>query len=129
MDGHFTVVEIEDCRQLLGDASIGRVTWNSVEGLQTLPVAYGVGTDGRIGFRVSPTSILAELAVSSGVLFEVDDVDAVTATGWSVLVRGRSAAWVGEFPDGMARPWAPGDRPLALQITPESYSGRSVSAD
>jgi uncharacterized protein len=127
--GHLLVVEPDECRRLLNDAVIGRVGWHSSEGLLSLPVSYGVHHDGRIGFRVGAQGALAELSEPTEVVFEVDDIDNDTLTGWSVLVRGIARSWEGEFPAGLCRAWAPGPRGLTLQIEPKTYSGRSVCAD
>ena len=86
--GHFTRLSGDECRHLVRGHSVGRVVWLSGEGLQALPVTYVVSGE-RIYFRVDPESVLGELARSMRVLFEVDDIDVPTATGWSVVVRGR----------------------------------------
>ena len=127
--GHLSPIDTPECRQLLTEGTVGRVGWQSAEGLVVLPVAYGVHTDGRLGFRVGAGSVLAELARPTSAVFEVDDLDMDTATGWSVLARGRTRAWQGEFPAGLCRPWAPGERGLAIEFVPDTCSGRSVSTD
>lgn len=127
--GHLLSVDPDECRSLLRETVVGRVSWRSTVGLVTLPVTYGVHHDGRIAFRVAETGLLAELALGAEVAFEADDLDAETLTGWSVLVQGEAARWAGDFPAGLRRPWAPGQRTLAIQISPSTYSGRSVSAD
>ena len=128
VQGHFLVIDPDECRQLLADASVGRVCWVSSAGLQVLPVNYGVA-EGGIVFRVAPTSILAELVRPVDVVFEVDDLDGTTATGWSVLVRGTSVQFTGDVDAVVAHPWAPGDRSLGVLIIPTDFSGRSLVAD
>lgn len=127
--GHLLDIDPDECRRLLSDTVIGRVAWLSTTGLVSLPVTFGVHHDGRLGFRVAPGTLLAELREPTAVAFEADDIDTATAVGWSVLVRGTASAWVGDYPEALGRPWAPGDRTLAVQIAPQHYSGRSVSAD
>lgn len=95
----------------------------------SLPVAYGVHHDGRIGFLTGETGLLSELMRPTEVAFQVDDLDGETLTGWSVLVNGTAQEWQGEFPQGLCRPWAPGTRTLAVELNPHRLSGRSVSAD
>ncbi|HOA88061.1 MAG TPA: pyridoxamine 5'-phosphate oxidase family protein [Propioniciclava tarda] len=129
MTGHLLPIDTQECRHLLRDATVGRLTWQAPEGLTSLPVAYGVHVDGRLGLQVGASGVLATLAQPTEVAFEVDDLDPVTLTGWSVLVRGTVQAWQGEFPAGLCRPWAPGEEYVALEITPRQLSGRSVSAD
>ena len=126
--GHFLTVEPEECRRLLRDATIGRVSWPSSAGLVTLPVTYGVHDDGRIGFHAAARGLLSELAAEpADVAFEVDDIDEETGTGWSVLVRGRARAHEGR-PTELPQPWAPGERPVLVAIEPTAVTGRSVSA-
>lgn len=126
--GHFTRLSGEECRLLVRSHSIGRVAWVAAHGgLQVLPVTYAV-TGERIVFHADPASVLGELAAPVDVVFEVDDIDVATATGWSVLVRGAASASDDRQELRSAAPWAPGSRPLAVAITPTDYSGRAVSA-
>ena len=126
--GHFLTIDPDECRRLLGDASVGRVSWVSSNGLEVLPVNYVV-IGSQVVFRVGAGSVLAQLTTPTEVAFEVDDLDQSTATGWSVLVRGVSGAFDGS-PDAPApAPWAPGVRPVLVAVTPRSWSGRAVSAE
>lgn len=125
--GHFTRLEGDECRQLLRGQKVGRVAWRSSLGLQVLPVTYGMLGE-AIVLRTSPDSILAELADGAEACFYIDDLDAETLTGWSVLVQGTAGRHQGDEPEFFADPWAPGERPLTVTITPATYSGRAVSA-
>ena len=40
--GHLLTIEPDECRRLLGDATVGRVCWQSARGLEVLPVNYGL---------------------------------------------------------------------------------------
>lgn len=125
--GYFVTIDSDECRRLISDAVVGRVSWVSEEdGIQVLPVNYAMVGD-RIVFRVAEGSVLEQLAEPVEVAFQVDDLDPETATGWAVLVHGRSGPWSGDVP-GLA-PWAPGRREVTVAIEPISWSGRSVSAD
>lgn len=126
--GHFLTIDPDECRRLLGDASVGRVSWVSSDGLQVLPVNY-VLVDDSVVFRVAAGTILAELTTPAQVAFEVDDLDQATATGWSVLLRGRSSAYEGDPAAVASRAWAPGVRDVVVKIAPHSWSGRAVSAE
>lgn len=128
VQGHFLMIEPDECRRLLADATVGRVCWVSSAGLQVLPVNYGVA-QGAIVFRVAPGSILAELVQPVEVVFQVDDLDGATATGWSVLVHGTTVQFTGDVTTVVAHPWAPGERSVGIAIVPSRYSGRSVVAD
>lgn len=123
----------EECREHLASASMGRVAWD-VGGLQQiLPVNYVVHA-GQVVFRTSPYGSLAFLHRPTSVAFEVDRVDELAGTGWSVVVQGRAEAVTlpQELGDLWARPdlvpWAPGTRNLIISITPHAISGRIVRA-
>jgi uncharacterized protein len=128
-DGHFTRLSGDECRQLLRARGVGRVGWQSDDGQQILPVTYEV-TGELIAFRTRPDTIMGEFLNPLSVSFEVDDVDEDTATGWSVLVQGTAHGYMNDVPEHLLlpRPWAPGEHPLTVVITPISYSGRAVSA-
>ncbi len=124
--GHNTPLSPAECRLLLRDHHLGRVAWQSPAGIQVLPVSY-VFIDNRIVLRTASGSLLSGLADPQPVGFEIDDLDAETQTGWSVLVQGTSGP--GEPAEGMlTEPWAPGDRPVVVAITPTEYSGRAIAA-
>ena len=64
--------------------------------------------------------------------FEIDGIDQLQRTGWSVVVSGRAQEVVD--PDDLRElnqtpllPWAPGDRSQYVRITPASVSGRRIS--
>ncbi len=126
--GHITRLSDAECRHLVRGHSVGRVCWLSASGLEVLPVAYAVISD-QVYFRVNPTTVLGDLRGPVEVALEVDDIDLPTATGWSVLVRGRAEAAPPSQHDLVTTPWAPGERPMVVMITPQQYSGRAVSAD
>lgn len=123
---HLSTLDAEECVRLLKTHSVGRVAWSSPAGVLVLPVAYALHGQ-TIVFRTSADGSLAQLAAGRSVSFEVDDIDAETRTGWNVLVHGTSGPGPEGAPD-LPDPWAPGERSLAVAITPQNYSGRSVAA-
>lgn len=126
--GHLSSLEEPECERLVRSQTVGRVAWQSRVGLRVLPVAYVM--DGPvIVFRTSPVSVLAQLADPQPVTFEVDDIDQDTRTGWSVVVEGTTGSWTGHDEGPQPEPWAPGERPVLIAITPVSYSGRSVASE
>ena len=75
------------CWRHLGDSANGRVVLVHHGRPLDVPVHHVV--DGRtIVFRTGAASPLGLLASREPVRFEVDDGDASTSTGWSVLVAG-----------------------------------------
>lgn len=124
-EGTFEALDPAECEHLVRGVSVGRVAWLSRRGLQVLPIRYTV-SDQKIYFRTSAASILSELTTLNEVAVQIDDIDAQTASGWSVLVQGHarvSSNPASDFP----QPWAPGVRDVVVEITPLSYSGRSLS--
>lgn len=124
--GHNTPLSQDECRHLLRGHSLGRVSWAAAGGIQVMPVSYAY-TEDRIVLRTAVGSALSKLLEPQQVGFEIDDLDPETQTGWSVLVHGISGP--GEAAEGaLTEPWAPGDRPVVVAITPSDFSGRAIAA-
>ena len=130
---HFWEMSREECEQLLGAQTTGRVAWNSPDGPQILPVTYGRYADDVV-FRTSPYGVLAKLAQPTKVAFEIDDIDQERGAGWSVLARGRAKAVVAPTElvalwttPGIV-PWAPGTRNVWIGISARSITGRRLRA-
>ncbi len=123
---HLSSLDAEECVRLLKTHSVGRVAWAGSAGVLVLPVAYTLRGE-TVVFLTSPAGALAGLLRETAVSFEVDDIDVETRTGWNVLVQGVSGP-APEGADDLPDPWAPGERSLAVAITPQNYSGRAVAA-
>lgn len=122
-----SVEELDEatCWTLLGAEGIGRIAWTGADGPVVLPLNYRIG-DHRIELRTAAYSALAREVEDSIVAFEVDRIDEVQHTGWSVLAQGR-ASFDFESPAGTGPvPWAAGSRALRISITPRSVSGRRL---
>ena len=122
-NGHFARIDIEECRELMRQTQVGRLAWLDEGRVQILPVTYA--SDGEtIWFRTAEGSPMARAL--GAVAFEIDDVDAETRTGWSVVARGvleDSGRTSTPGPD----PWAPGERHLRRAIRVTDLTGRSVA--
>lgn len=126
------VLSRRQCLERLRRASVGRVVFVE-RGLPTaLPVNFDL-LDDDIVFRTATGSKLAAAVARTVVAFEVDDIDAVFQTGWSVLVHGWATLLT--RPDDIARarglslqPWAPGGRWHFVRICSEVLSGRQLVA-
>jgi uncharacterized protein len=120
----------QECLALLGVAVIGRIVFTDRALPAVRPVNF-VLSGGDIVIRTGPGSKLAAAARDAVVAFEVDDFDAVSGTGWSVVVTGqaRVVAGAGELDRLRALPlwvWAPGERGHFLAIRPELICGRRI---
>jgi len=120
-----------ECLRLLTDKPMGRVAFWDSEGPHVLPVNHAV-FQGDVVFRVAAHTQLARGLRDGTVAFEVDDIEDVTQSGWSVLVVGRpeyvedpvamSEIWGRRLPDA----WAPGSRTLVIRIATQKISGRRI---
>lgn len=127
-----SVLHRDECLALLQTAEVGRLA--IIDGGQPLvfPVNYVLADDAPV-FRSAPgTKVRA--GVGRAVSFEVDEIDAGSKTGWSVLVVG----WLEEVTvyDAAAyrvvsslgvEPWAAGDRPLLMRVVPRRITGRRIT--
>ena len=84
------VLEREECIALLGSVTVGRIAITSNALPVVLPVNF-VLLDDRIVIRTSRGTKLDAATRNTVVAFEVDEIDMVEQTGWSVLVTGVAA--------------------------------------
>jgi CBS domain-containing protein len=97
------------------------------------PVNYVVAGDEVLFFTAEGTKLQAATD-NHLVTFEVDHVDPVARSGWSVVAVGPSRertepAVIAGARDAGLHPWAAGDRAHLVAITVEVVSGRRISAD
>lgn len=93
-----------------------------------LPVNFAL-LDDDIVFRSSPGTKLSAAVEGAVVGFEVDRIDPVFESGWSVLIQGPSSVMTDDEELLRARrlhlrAWAPGERTHFVRIRSESVSGR-----
>ena len=122
-------VEYDECFRLLAQTPIGRVVATAGALPLVEPVCFGLDGHGIV-FRTEPGSCLAAATAGSVVAFEVDEIDPLTSSGWSVVVTG-VAHHVGEA-SALLRvaqtnvgPWLPNDH-LWVRITPGIVTGRRL---
>ena len=125
--GRLVELTRDQCLELVGEHTIGRLAWHGPEGPTVIPVNYTF--DGhRVFVRTEAYSALARECDDSFVAFEVDRLDETTRSGWSVLLRGRCRieytrpTHAGGSPD----PWPEGARPLHLTVEPATVHGRRI---
>ena len=120
-----------ECLDLLATASVGRVGL-LVDGLpEILPVNYAL--DGEtVLFRTAEGTVLTQASMEV-VAFEVDRIDEIDQSGWSVLVQG-VAHDIGDAIDHTSErlrrltlvTWAPGTRQRWVRISPGKITGRRI---
>ncbi|HVM63968.1 MAG TPA: pyridoxamine 5'-phosphate oxidase family protein [Acidimicrobiales bacterium] len=133
MDDRVELLSEEECRRLLGLEQVGRVAVALGALPVIFPVNYVVAGDEVLFFTAEGTKLQAATD-NHIVTFEVDHLDPVTRSGWSVLAIGPAReraepAVVAGAQDAGLHPWAAGDRPHLVAITVEVVSGRRVSAE
>jgi nitroimidazol reductase NimA-like FMN-containing flavoprotein (pyridoxamine 5'-phosphate oxidase superfamily) len=96
-----------------------------------LPVNYAY-IDGDVVFRTGEGTKLRASKLGTVVAFEIDEYDAETRSGWSVLAVGRANEITD--PDELAAvrgldlaPWANGERTRYVRLRPEMLSGRRIA--
>jgi uncharacterized protein len=123
----------DECFDLLKQHHFGRVAFAERVELPPviMPLNYLVAAD-TVVVRTDPDSRLGGALRDALVTFEIDGIDRLQRTGWSVVVSGRAQEVVD--PDDLRElnqtpllPWAPGDRSQYVRITPASVSGRRIS--
>ncbi|MDD7939540.1 pyridoxamine 5'-phosphate oxidase family protein [Actinomycetospora lutea] len=113
----------DESRALLMTAEIGRLAFIDEHGPTVEPFAFALEGPHiviAVGARTG-----ARAAVGQAVAFEVDEIDLVHRTGWSVVAAGtlhRAGAGTVARPE----PWPDGDDRLLLLLAVERWSGRRL---
>ena len=132
MGRHLVDLTEDECWRLLEDRPLARIAWSTGAGPEILPVNY-VTHDGALWLRTTAYSAIAEQVDESPVALEIDEVDAETHEGWSVVVRGHAEAYFHEedVPAEVKdlRSWPAGARPIWLRVQGESVTGRRLGED
>jgi len=123
------ILPSEECERLLGTQTVGRV---AVGGARpgVFPVLFAL-LDGDVVFRTAPGEKLVAAALNRELVFEVDDFDVDSRSGWSINVLG--AAEEIEEPAELARaialglePWAGEVRDRYVRIRATEVTGRRI---
>jgi nitroimidazol reductase NimA-like FMN-containing flavoprotein (pyridoxamine 5'-phosphate oxidase superfamily) len=131
-DPTMQVIPPEECHRLLGTQRFGRLAVVAEHLPLVFPVNFAL--DGQvIVVRTSPGTKLSA-ADHANVVFEVDEVDQATRSGWSVVVRCLAEEVTDAHGDDLvasthaagADPWAPGDHGSWLRLIPQAISGRRI---
>lgn len=130
MDGTLRELTRVECLARIESHSVGRVGTSIGALPAVLPVNY-VTYDGDVYFRTAPGTKLTNAVIGAVVAFEIDEIDAATESGWSVIIVGRAF----EVTDPVLleairalplRPWAAGRRDHVVVVRAEQISGREL---
>jgi nitroimidazol reductase NimA-like FMN-containing flavoprotein (pyridoxamine 5'-phosphate oxidase superfamily) len=124
------VLSRDECLRLLGTAALGRIGITSDALPTVLPVNFRFDSR-QILIRTGMGTTLDAATDDAVVAFEVDDVDPIAHTGWSVVVRGvaRELTDPDDLADAHRQPlarWAPGPDHRIVAISTELVSGRRI---
>lgn len=124
------VLDRMECLRLLGMATIGRIAVTVGALPVILPVNFRV-IDGRIVFRTGIGSKLDAATDNAVVAFEVDEIEMISHSGWSVTVTGTARAIVDPAElatidvDTIPR-WAPMGLGRVVEVSSDLVSGRRL---
>lgn len=124
------VLDRDECLTLLARTTLGRVGVTIGALPSVLPVNYRLVGE-EIVIRTGAGTKLDAATRNAVVAFEVDDMDPVEHTGWSVLVTGVAREVVGaeEIAELTRRPlarWAPRGDGRIIAISTELVAGRRI---
>ena len=83
------ILDEDTCWQLLSTNYVGRLAVSVANQPEVFPVNYVVD-DHSLVFVTAEGTKLAAAVLGAGVAFEIDNVDPMFQSGWSVLVRGKA---------------------------------------
>ncbi|MEU3340755.1 pyridoxamine 5'-phosphate oxidase family protein [Streptomyces sp. NPDC006668] len=129
----FRELERPECLRLLAKVPVGRIVHTRQALPAVLPVNFTLDGDGAVLLRTSAASELARLVDGVVVAFEVDEVDAATHSGWSVVVTGPAMVVTDPAEHERLirtgpRSWVPSPREVFVRIEPELVTGRELVA-
>jgi uncharacterized protein len=121
-----------ECFGLLARQRVGRIAVIDDLGPLVFPVNYVLDRH-MVVFRTDEGTKLDAAWRGSPVAFEIDEIDALSRTGWSVLVRGEAIevtdpAELERLRELPIEPWAPGAKAHYARILPAAVTGRRISA-
>lgn len=117
----------EECFELLGQATVGRLAVIVENHPDVFPVNYVVDK-GSIVFRTGiGTKFWSSMRDSCAL--EIDGFDAGSGKAWSVVVRGQAHLIVDRQEKAAADalhldPWQPGSKSHYLRLSPDAVTGR-----
>jgi nitroimidazol reductase NimA-like FMN-containing flavoprotein (pyridoxamine 5'-phosphate oxidase superfamily) len=124
------VLSRDECLRLLREHAVGRVAVVAGGRPLIFPVNYTV--DGAtVVFRTDAGTKLDGVSSGFNVAFEIDGIEPLYHTGWSVVLTGHGREIVepnerravAELP---VRPWARGEKAHFVRIRPDTITGRRI---
>jgi nitroimidazol reductase NimA-like FMN-containing flavoprotein (pyridoxamine 5'-phosphate oxidase superfamily) len=114
---------------LLRKASVGRVVFSDFALPAVVPMTFAVH-GAAVVMRTAGGTRLSSAADGGVLAFEVDDIDPVSRTGWSVVVIGVASIITDTIEQsvirGLVEPFAPGANDVAVRLPMTMVTGRRV---
>jgi nitroimidazol reductase NimA-like FMN-containing flavoprotein (pyridoxamine 5'-phosphate oxidase superfamily) len=115
------------CRHWLAESSIGRLALPGGEAPEIRPVNFALHAD-QVVIRTGEGRILDAARRGDAAGFEIDGIDPLEHTGWSVVVVGKLCELPTD-PDHLAlplRPWASGRKDRFVGLSLDRLSGMRI---
>jgi uncharacterized protein len=131
LNSGLTDLDPDECMDLVGQETVGRLGI-IVDGRPEIhPVNFAVADD-KILIRSDQGTKLSS-ALAGPVVFEVDRVDTVARSGWSVMIHGTAHLTSGRTrgsgtQNRALKTWRQADLPQLLCIVPNRVTGRRLPA-
>jgi uncharacterized protein len=131
MAARLVPIEREECLRRLSRGGVGRAGLSAGALPAIFPVNYAM-LDGDVVFRSGPGTKLEAAEAGEVIAFEIDDVDPVGHTGWSVLVVGVARPITEPQLLERARhlplsAWADGQRDTYVRLECAKVTGRELT--
>jgi nitroimidazol reductase NimA-like FMN-containing flavoprotein (pyridoxamine 5'-phosphate oxidase superfamily) len=121
----------QECLRLLAKVPVGRIVHTRRALPAVLPVNFCLDGNEAVVLCTSATSELARAVDGTVVAFEVDEVDAASHSGWSVVVTGPATVVTDSVEHERLvrsgpRAWVPSPRQIFVRIESELVTGREL---
>ncbi|MFJ9728856.1 pyridoxamine 5'-phosphate oxidase family protein [Streptomyces sp. NPDC101209] len=128
----FRALDRQESLRLLAQVPVGRVVYTRQALPAVLPINFSLDEDDAVLVYTSPGSDLVRAIDGVVVAFEADEFDALTRSGWSVIVTGRAGVVTDPAEhERLSRSgpvsWMPPRDGVFVRIDAEMITGREVN--
>ncbi|GHF37541.1 pyridoxamine 5'-phosphate oxidase family protein [Streptomyces griseosporeus] len=127
----FRELDRQECLRLMATVPVGRIVHTRGALPAVLPVNFCLEPDGTVVLRTSAASELVRAVHGTVVAFEVDEIDVVRQSGWSVVVTGTASVVTDRTEQERLartgpRSWAPSRQEVFVRVSPDLVTGREL---
>ncbi|MEU3844372.1 pyridoxamine 5'-phosphate oxidase family protein [Streptomyces sp. NPDC028635] len=129
----FRELDRQECLRLMAKVPVGRIVHTRGALPAVLPVTFCLEPDGTVVVRTPAASELVRAVDGTVVAFEVDEIDVVRQSGWSVVVTGTASvvtdpAEYERLVRTGPRSWASSRHEVYIRVSSELVTGRELVA-